>query len=136
MVMTKKGQKWRIDHCLVSPNLIKHTKSINHNSIGEHLTDHRAIELIIDWAKAKHGKGNFRAKKGIENNTAYQELVKNTIKNCLIEYLEDNNAREYLSGKMDNIIKLEKTRDDLKKDNENSEITSLWIITLEEKIKK
>ena len=63
-------------------------------------------------------------------------MVKNTIKNCLIEYLEDNNAREYLSGKMDNIKKLEKTKDDLKKHNENSEITSLSIITLEEQIKK
>ena len=64
----KKGQKGRIDHCLVSPNLIKHTKYINHTSIGEHLTDHRAIEVIIDWAKAKRGKGNFRAKRGLEKN--------------------------------------------------------------------
>ena len=62
----KRGQKGRIDHCLVSPNLIKHTKAVNHTSIGEHLTDHRAIEIIIDWAKAKRGKGNFRAKIGIE----------------------------------------------------------------------
>ena len=72
----KKGQKGRIDHCLVSPNLIKHTKYINHTSIGEHLTDHRAIEVIIDWAKAKRGKGNFRAKRGLEKNPRYQELIK------------------------------------------------------------
>ena len=64
----KKGQKGRIDHCLVSPNLIKHTKYISHTSIGEHLTDHRAIEVIINWAKAKRGKGNFRAQKGLEKN--------------------------------------------------------------------
>ena len=79
----KKGQKGRIDHCLVSPNLIKHTKYINHTSIGEHLTDHRAIEVIIDWAKAKRGKGNFRAKRGLEKNPMYQELIKNTLKTAL-----------------------------------------------------
>ena len=37
---------------------------------------------------------------------------------------------------MDNLIKLEKTRDDLKKDNEITEITKLSIIILEDKIKK
>ena len=70
-IQTKKGQKGRIDHCLVSSNLMKHTKSINHTSIGEHLTDHRAIEIVIDWAKAKRGKGNFHAKKEIEKKIIY-----------------------------------------------------------------
>ena len=102
------GQEDRNDHYMVSPNLIKHTKAVNHTSIGEHLTDHRAIEMVIDWAKAKRGKGNFRAKIGIEKNLDYQQVVKDTIKSCLLEYLDDNNAREYLSGKMDNINKLEK----------------------------
>merc|ERR1711867_50157 len=55
-----------------------------------------------------------------------------------IEHLEDDQAREYLTGKMDNLNKLEKTRDNLKKNNndEVSEITSASIITLEEEIKK
>merc|ERR1712215_142025 len=89
----RKGQKGRIDHCLVSPNLNKHTKYISHTSIGENITDHRAIEVIIDWAKAKRGKGDFRAQKGLEKNISYQELIKSTIKNCLIEYLDDDYAR-------------------------------------------
>ena len=55
--------------------------------------------MVIDWAKAKRGKGNFRAKIGIEKNLDYQQVVKDTIKSCLLEYLEDNTAREYLSGK-------------------------------------
>merc|ERR1711895_360012 len=91
----RKGQKGRLDHCLVSPNLIKHTKYINHTSIGEHFSDHRAIEVIFDWAKIKCGKGNFRAQKDLEKNLSYQELIKTTIKNC----------------KMDNLNKLKKTRD-------------------------
>ena len=63
-------------------------------------------------------------------------IIKTTAKNCLIEHLDDDHAREYLTGKMNNLNKLEKTRDDLKENNEVSEITSLAIITLENKIKK
>merc|ERR1712236_44390 len=73
---------------------------------------------------------------GIEKNILYQELIKKTIKNCVIEYLDDDYAREYLNGKIDNLIKLEKTRDDLKKDNEITGITTLAISTLENKRKK
>merc|ERR1712215_6392 len=134
----RKGQKGRLDHCLVLPNLIKHTKYINHTSIGEHLSDHRAIEVIFDWAKVKRGKGIFRAQKGLEKNISYQEIIKTTIKTCLIEHLEDDLAREYLTGKIDNLNKLEKTRDNLKKNNndEVSEITSASIITLEDEINR
>merc|ERR1712215_380880 len=139
----RKGQKGRLDHCLVSPNLIKHTKYINHTSIGEHLSDHRAFEVIFDWAKVKRGKGKFRAQKGLEKNLTYQKIIKTTIKTCLIEHLEDDHARKYLTGKMDNLNKLGKTRDNLKKNNNNndnnnevSEITSLTITTLEDEINK
>ena len=62
----KIGQKDLINPCLVTPNLIKFTELVNHVSIGEHLTDHRALEICIDWAKATRGKGNFQAKLGIE----------------------------------------------------------------------
>ena len=55
-------------------------KSVNHISIGEHLTDHRALEICIDWTKASRDKGNFRAKLGIEKNTEYQKIIKGTIK--------------------------------------------------------
>merc|ERR1712215_102392 len=91
--------------------------------------------VIFDWAKIKRGKGNFRAQKGLEKNTSYQQLIKTTIKSCLIEYLEDDTAREYLTGKMDNLDKLVKTRDNLTNE-EVSEVTSASIITLEEEIKK
>ena len=84
-------------------------------------------------SKAKRGKGNFRAKKGIEKNLEYQKLVKDTIKNCLFEYLEDNIAREYLSGKMDTISKLEKTKLNLKKEAQTN-ITAFSIETLEKQI--
>merc|ERR1712215_638407 len=69
---------------------------------------------------------------------SYQKIIKTTIKTCLIEHLEDDQAREYLTGKMDNLNKLEKTRDNLKKNNndEVSEITSASIITLEDEINR
>merc|ERR1712215_141662 len=95
----------------------------------------RAIEVIFDWAKIKRGKGNFRAQKGLEKNISYQKILKTTIKTCLIEHLEDDLAREYLTGKMDNLDKLVKTRDNLMND-EVSEITSASIITLEEEINR
>merc|ERR1711895_312785 len=98
-------------------------------------SDHRAIEVIFDWAKVTWGKGNFRAQKGLEKNMGYQKIIKTTIKTCLIEHLEDDLAREYLTGKMDNLNKLVKTRDNLMND-EVLEITSASIITLEEEINR
>ena len=73
-----------------------------------------ALEICIDWAKATKGKGNFRAKLGIEKNSEYQKIIKETIKKCLIEYLEDTHAREYLTGKIERITKLENTPIELK----------------------
>merc|ERR1712030_31389 len=65
---TAPGKKGRIDHCLLKPNLVKHAQYVKHVSIGTHLTDHRAIELCLDWSLTKRGKGTFRAKQGLEKD--------------------------------------------------------------------
>ena len=102
---TAPGKKGRIDHCLVSPNLVKHTQYVKHVSIGSHLTDHRAIELCLDWAMAKKGKGIFRAKQGLEKDPKYKQIIQRLIQRCLVDTLPDNDAREYLNGKLDNLDK-------------------------------
>ena len=98
---TTPGKKGRIDHCLLSPNLVKHTQYVRHVSIGSHLTDHRAIELCLDWAMARKGKGVFRAKQGLENDPKYKQKIQRIIKRCLVDTLPDNDAREYLNGKLE-----------------------------------
>ena len=82
-------------------------------SIGSHLTDHRAIELCVDWAMAKKGQGIFRSKLGLERDPKYKQLIQWTIKRCLIDTLPDFNAREYLNGKLDQLHKLDETLDKL-----------------------
>ena len=85
-------------------------------SIGSHLTDHRAIELCLDWAMAKKGKGIFRAKQGLEKNPKYKQIIQRLIQRCLVDTLPDNDAREYLNGKLDKIDKLHKTLEKLDND--------------------
>ena len=102
---TAPGKKGRIDHCLLTPNLVKHAQYVKHVSIGTHLTDHRAIELCLDWAMAKRGKGTFRAKQGLEKDPKYKKVIQRLIQRCLVDTLPDNDAREYLNGKLDIIDK-------------------------------
>ena len=102
---TAPGKKGRIDHCLLSPNLVKHAQYVKHVTIGPHLTDHRAIELCLDWAMAKRGKGTFRAKQGLEKDPTYKTVIQRLIQRCLVDTLPDNDAREYLNGKLDIIDK-------------------------------
>merc|ERR1712055_101296 len=102
---TAPGKKGRIDHCLVTPNLVKHAQYVKHVSIGSLLTDHRAIELCLDWAMAKRGKGTFRAKQGLEKDPKYRKVIQRLIQRCLVDTLPDNDAREYLNGKLDIIDK-------------------------------
>merc|ERR1712239_18310 len=99
------GKKGRIDHCLLSPNLVKHAQYVKHVTVGSHLTDHRAIELCLDWAMAKRGKGIFRAKQGLEKDPKYKQIIQSLIQRCLVDTLPDNDAREYLNGKLDIIDK-------------------------------
>ena len=103
------GKKGRIDHCLLTPNLVKHAQYVKHVSIGSHLTDHRAIELCLDWAMTKRGKGTFRAKQGLENDPKYKKVIQRVIQRCLVDTLPDNDAREYLNGKLDIIDKHHET---------------------------
>ena len=82
-------------------------------SLGSHLTDHRAIELCVDWAMAKKGQGIFRSKLGLEKDPKYIQQIQRTIKRCLVDTLPDFNAREYLNGKLDKLDKLYETLDKL-----------------------
>ena len=86
---TTPGKKGRIDHCLLSQNLVKHTQYVRHVSLGSHLTDHRAIELCVDWAMAKKGQGIFRSKLGLEKDPKYKQQIQRTIKRCLVDTLPD-----------------------------------------------
>merc|ERR1712105_244363 len=113
---TAPGKKGRIDHCLLTPNLVKHAQYVKHVSIGNHLTDHRAIELCLDWAMTKRGKGTFRAKQGLEKDPKYKKLIQRLIQRCLVDTLPDNDAREYLNGKLDIIDKHYETLERLDSD--------------------
>ena len=110
MTPDKKG---RIDHCLLSPNLVKHTQYLRHMSLGSHRTDHRAIELCLDLAMAKKGPGIFRSKLGLEKDPKYKQQIQRTIKRCLVDTLPDFNAREYLNGKLDKLDNIYETLDKL-----------------------
>ena len=85
-------------------------------SVGSHLTDHRAIELCLDWAMTKKGKGVFRAKQGIEKDPKYKQNIQRLIQRCLVDTLPDNDAREYLNGKLDKIDKHYETLEQLDND--------------------
>ena len=89
-------------------------------SLGSHLTDHRAIELCLDWAMAKRGKGVFRAKQGLEKDPKYKHTIQRIIQRCLVDTLPDNDAREYLNGKLDKLDRHYETLDRLDKDIANA----------------
>ena len=70
----------------------------------------------LDWAMAKKGKGIFRAKQGLEKNPKYKQIIQRIIQRCLVDTLPDNDAREYLNGKLDKIDKHYKTLEKLDND--------------------
>ena len=62
---------------------------------------------------AKRGKGVFRAKQGLEKDPKYKPKIQRIIKRCLVDTLPDNDAREYLNGKLDQLDKHYETLDRL-----------------------
>ena len=65
---------------------------------------------------AKRGKGVFRAKQGLEKDPKYKQIIQPVIKRCLVDTLPDNDAREYLNGKLDQLDKHYETLDRLDND--------------------
>merc|ERR1712215_603533 len=96
------------------------------------------LRSFLTGPKLNAARATSVLKKVSKKISPIKKIIKTTIKTCLIEHLEDDQAREYLTGKMDNLNKLEKTRDNLKKNNndEVSEITSPTITTLEDEINR
>merc|ERR1711984_11172 len=70
----------------------------------------------FDWAMTKRGKGTFRAKQGLEKDPKYKQLIQRLIQRCLVDTLPDNDAREYLNGKLDIIDKHYETLENLDSD--------------------
>ena len=62
---------------------------------------------------ARKGQGVFRAKQGLEKDPNYKQKIQRIIKRCLVDTLPDNDAREYLNGKLDNLDKHYETLDRL-----------------------
>ena len=65
---------------------------------------------------AKRGKGVFRAKQGLEKDPKYKQTIQRIIQRCLVDTLPDNDAREYLNGKLDKLDKHYETLDRLDND--------------------
>ena len=65
---------------------------------------------------AKRGKGVFRAKQGLEKDPKYKQTIQRLIQRCLVDTLPDNDAREYLNGKLDKLDKHYETLEKLDND--------------------
>ena len=75
--------KGRLDHCLVTPDLIDSITNVNYQFTTA--TDHASIIIEIRTETEEHGKGTFRAPPYIKNDKIYHKLATQVIRDTILE---------------------------------------------------
>ena len=83
------GKQSRIDHILISPNLMHAVKKIEHVNYGRKVSDHSAVVMTLDWAETDKGQGVFRCGAETHKDKNYQELMFCSFYKSVLDYIED-----------------------------------------------
>ena len=91
---TKDIKKCRLDHCLMMPNLTD--QLINGNYQYTTASDHASIIIKLGKDADEYGKGTFRAPSNIQNDPIYAKLVRQCIRDTLLDNKTPNEETIYL----------------------------------------
>ena len=106
----------RIDHILLSPSLLDAVKSIEHVYYGRKVSDHSAVVMKLDWAETNTGQGIFRCGADTHKNTRYQELIRDSFRLNLLDFVGNATKQNELRSTLGNILDLKVTRDKVSND--------------------
>merc|ERR1711947_37336 len=98
------GKQSRIDHILISPNLMHAVKKIEHVNYGRKFSDHSAVVLTLDWTETDKGQGVFRCGAETHKNPNYQELIDCSIYKSVIDFIDDTDLQHDLRVRIDKIL--------------------------------
>ena len=112
------GKQSRIDHILISPNLMHAVKKIEHVNYGRKVSDHSAVVMTLDWAKTDKGQGVFRCGAETHKNVNYQGIMDCSFYKSVIDFIEDAELQHDLRVKIDRIIALSVKRNKIVNDVE------------------
>ena len=110
----------RIDHILLSPSLLDAVKSIEHVYYGRKVSDHSAVVMKLDWAETNTGQGIFRCGADTHRNVKYQELIRDSFRLNLIDFVGNETKQNELRTLLGKILDLKKTRDKVTSDTTTS----------------
>ena len=91
------GKMFRIDHILLTPNLLHAEQSIKHQKVGSHVSDHAAVVMHLDWSHANVGKGVFRCGPNTNKDlNYYQKSIHKAFLYGLLDFIEDETKAKEL----------------------------------------
>ena len=100
------GKQSRIDHILISPNLLHAVKKIEHVNYGRKVSDHSAVVMTLDWAETDKGQGVFRCGAETHKDKNYQEIIFCSFYKSVLDYIEDTGIQHDLRVRIDKILAL------------------------------
>ena len=125
----------RIDHILLSPSILDAVKSIEHIYYGRRISDHSAVVMKLDWAETNTGQGLFRCGADAHKNKNYQELIRDSFKLNLLDFVGETSKQNELRANLGHIMALKTTRDKVSNDDTiNVDIRDTTVGELDAKI--
>merc|ERR1712105_80934 len=100
------GKQSRIDHILISPNLLHAVKQIDHVKYGRKVSDHSAVVMTLDWAETDKGQGVFRCGAETHKNKNYQGIIDCSFFKSVIDFIDDTRLQHDLRVQIDKILAL------------------------------
>ena len=90
--------------------------SIEHIYYRRKVSDHSAVVMKLDWAETNTGQGIFRCGADTHKNKNYQELIRDSFKLNLLDFVGDTSKQNELRNTLGNILALKATRDKVSND--------------------
>merc|ERR1712030_25697 len=112
------GKQGRIDHILISPNLLHAVKNIEHVNYGRKVSDHSAVVMTLDWAETDKGQGVFRCGAETHKDKNYQEIIYCSFYKSVLDYIENTRIQHDLRVQIDKILALTVKRNKMVNDVE------------------
>merc|ERR1712002_42846 len=100
------GKQSRIDHILISPNLLHAVKKIEHVNYGRKVSDYSAVVMTLDWAETDKGQGVFCCGAETHKDKNYQEIIYSSFYKSVLDYIEDTSIQNDLRVRIDKILAL------------------------------
>ena len=116
------GKQSRIDHILISPNLMHAVKKIEHVNYGRKVSDHSAVVMTLDWAETDKGQGVFRCGAETHKNVNYQGIIHCSFYKSVIDFIEDAELQHDLRVRIDRILALSVKRNKIVNDVESDPV--------------